>query len=110
MGWVQAGIALALSLGTGALYVALRRTQVEPTATDRAFKRLEGDVEDLFTRVESHLGRISRLKRGANPASPPPEVVPKEVAKRLSRAELLGKYRRNNAESHRHGSPAKRTQ
>ncbi len=110
MGWVQLGIALALSLGTGALYVALRRTQVEPTATDRAFKRLEGDVEDLFTRVESHLGRISRLKRGANPPGPPPEVPTKESPKRLSRAELLGKYRRNNAESHRHGTPAERAQ
>ena len=110
MGWLQAGIALALSLGTGALYVALRRTQVEPTATDRAFKRLEGDVEDLFTRVESHLGRISRLKRGAIPQNPPPQETVKEPAKRLSRAELLGKYRRNNAESHRHGSPAERTQ
>lgn len=110
MGWLQAGIALAVSLGTGALYVALRRTQVEPTATDRAFKRLEGDVEDLFTRVESHLGRISRLKRGANPTSPPPEVVPKEPAKRLSRAGLLSQYRRNNAESHRHGTGTERRQ
>jgi len=110
MGWVQAGIALALSLGTGALYVALRRTQVEPTATDRAFKRLEGDVEDLFTRVESHLGRISRLKRGANPPSPPPEVVPKEPAKRLSRAELLGKYRRQHAEQNRYGARPERSQ
>jgi len=109
MGWVQAGIVLALSLGTGALYVALRRTHVEPTGTERAFKRLEGDVEDLFTRVESHLGRISRLKRGANPPTPIPMEHPKEPAKRLSRAELLGKYRRNHAESNRYGARAERS-
>lgn len=96
-------------LGTVALYVALKRSQVEPTATDRAFKRLEGDVEDLFTRVESHLGRISRLKRVSGPS--PAETAPVAVSgKRLSRAELLGKYRRSHAESDRHGARTERTQ
>lgn len=101
---------MAVSLATGALYVALRRAHVEPTATERAFKRLEGDVEDLFTRVESHLGRISRLKRGATTPSLPPQEAVKEPAKRLSRAELLGKHRRSNAEPNRYGTRTERSQ
>lgn len=109
MGLLQLVSLVALCLSTGALVVALRRRKVEPTATEKAFKRLEGDVEDVFTRVESHLGRISRLKRGASLESPSPTMA-KEPAKRLSRAALLSKYRRDHAQPDRHGARAERTQ
>lgn len=64
-------------------------------STLRAFKRLEADVDDMFERVESHLGRVSRLKR---------EVQAKEASATISnipeaatRAQLLARHRRANA-------------
>lgn len=98
---------LAVLLASGGLYVALRRPKVEPTATERAFKRLESDVEDLFTRVESHLGRISRLKRGANPPAAAP-AVPTVPPKPVTRAGLYAQARRNNADKNRYGASEQR--
>jgi len=105
MGWVQAGITLAVILSSGALYAALRSHKVEPGATEKAFRRLEGDVEDLFTRVESHLGRISRLKRGpGTPATPSaPNPAPPAETKPLTRAALYASARREHADKNRHG-------
>jgi hypothetical protein len=52
---------LALLVSAGSLYVALSRSDRE---VRKAFKRLESDVETMWEKVESHLGRISRLRRG----------------------------------------------
>lgn len=100
---------VATLLATCALLVTLRRPKVEPAATERAFKRLESDVESMFEKVESHLGRISRLKRGA--AAPTGvSATPAQPAKRLSRAGLYAQSRRNNADQNRDGARTERGQ
>lgn len=107
MGLCLAVSVVATLLATCALLVTLRRPKVEPAATERAFKRLESDVESMFEKVESHLGRISRLKRGA--AAPPAvPVAASEPAKRLSRAGLYAQSRRNNADQNRDGARSER--
>lgn len=64
--WGIVGVVLGLLGAVMAAYSVFLRHR-EPLELEertlRAFKRLEADVEDLFERVESHLGRISRLKR-----------------------------------------------
>lgn len=107
MGQAELLSLLALLVATVALYFTLGRPKAEPSATDKAFKRLESDVESVFEKVESHLGRISRLKRGATPASPSPDVAKQEPV-RLSRAGLLANSRRTYAESNRYGAGKER--
>lgn len=101
---------LAVLLGAGGLYMALRRPKSEPTATERAFRRLESDVEGMFEKVESHLGRISRLKRGSSSvAAQPVQPSVEEKTKPLSRAALYASARRNYADKNRHGVGEQRT-
>lgn len=101
-GWEWVFALPGVVLGVVALYVALKHVKVEPTATTKAFTRLEADVEDLFARVESHLGRLSRLK---GRASPPAEAVVKDTRseKPMTRAALYAAARRSNADKNRHG-------
>lgn len=94
---------IALLLATGGVLVALRRPKVEPSATDKAFRRLESDVEGIFEKVESHLGRISRLKRGSSSVAAPALPSVEEKTKPLSRAALYASARRNYADKNRHG-------
>lgn len=98
---------IALLLATCGLLVALRRPKVEPTATDKAFRRLEADVEDLMARVESHLGRISRLKRGTSSPAPA-DVVPVVETKPRTRAALYASARREHAHKNRDGTSVER--
>jgi len=101
---------IALLVATGALYMSLRPRTPPPTMTDKAFKRLESDVEDVFARVESHLGRISRLKRGTSPpvlaSSEPAAPV---AVKHLSRAALYAQARRSYADTHGDGPRQQRS-
>lgn len=99
---VEATSVLALLVATGALYAALKPRKVEPGATEKAFRRLESDVEGLFEKVESHLGRISRLKRATSPLPVEPAAVA-VPGNRLSRAGLYAKARRQYADKDRHG-------
>jgi len=101
---------IALLVASGALYMSLRPRIPPPTMTDKAFKRLESDVEDVFARVESHLGRISRLKRGNSPpVVPSSETAPPVEVKRLSRAALYAHARRSYADTHGDGARTQRS-
>jgi len=101
---------IALLVATGALYMSLRPRTPPATMTEKAFKRLESDVEDVFARVESHLGRISRLKRGTSPPVVPSSETPQPVAvKRLSRAGLYAHARRSYADTHGDGARQQRS-
>lgn len=107
---VEATSVIALLVASGALYMSLRPRTPPPTMTEKAFKRLESDVEDVFARVESHLGRISRLKRGTSPPAMPSSepAAPVEV-KRLSRAALYAHARRSYADTHGDGARQQRS-
>lgn len=37
----------------------------------KAFRELEGESEDMWSKVESHLGRISRLRNNTRPVAAP---------------------------------------
>jgi len=109
MGHAEVVSTIALLVATVSLYFTLGRPKPEPSATEKAFKRLESDVESVFEKVESHLGRISRLKRGAISTLPPPNV-PKEPERARTRGELLVKHRRNYAQSDSHGPRPQRAE
>jgi len=101
---------IALLVATGALYVALKPRTPPATMTEKAFKRLESDVEDVFARVESHLGRISRLKRGNSPpVLPSSETAAPVETKRLSRAALYAHARSSYANTHGDGPRQQRS-
>lgn len=57
MGWFAGLISVA------ALVVAFLAPLYHEKTLRRAFARLEGDFEELQEKVNTHLGRISRLKR-----------------------------------------------
>lgn len=101
---------ISLLVATVALYFSLKPDKSPPTATAKAFKVLEADVEDLMGRVESHLGRISRLKRGtAPPVLPSSQTAAPVETKHLSRAMLYAHARRRHADTHGDGARTERT-
>jgi len=101
---------IALLVATGALYFALKPSKDAPTATEKAFKRLESDVEGMFEKVESHLGRISRLKRGTtSPVLPSSQTAAPVETKHLSRAQLYAHARRSYADTHGDGARQQRS-
>lgn len=120
--WYLLGSMLGVVVGFVALLIALTAlvvslyTYANPDRGVKvAFKRLEGEVDDQWAKVESHLGRISRLKRdGGNVASateepkqlrmfPPSATVFNRPIS--TRSQLLAQaLRRNNAKSSSSGS------
>ena len=89
-GWLALGVAVA------ALLVALGAYFIPQKATRKAFKALEREVDDMWEKVESHLGRVSRLKRSMTEQIPKPEGLhntagPERI---LTRANLLARARR----------------
>ena len=90
---VLGALALFVSLGalSLALWIILRPTN-SPDDVLRAFKRLEDEFEALQDKVNSHLGRISRLKREVLPPTPtkPGDSQP------LTRGQLLARSRRTH--------------
>ncbi len=54
---------IAVILSLGALAVALAAHFLPQRTLRKAFRALERDVDDMWEKVESHLGRVSRLKR-----------------------------------------------
>jgi uncharacterized protein YabE (DUF348 family) len=57
--WVLAGV-LNLAISLAACYIAYTRAG----GWKKAYRTLEMDVEGMWEKVESHLGRVSRLRRG----------------------------------------------
>ena len=89
-GWLALGVAVA------ALLVALGAYFIPQKATRKAFKALEREVDDMWEKVESHLGRVSRLKRSMTEGNPKPEAAPEFPLNRpLTRANLLARARRS---------------
>lgn len=96
---------VAVLTAAAALGVALYRADSNLKTLRKAFRVLEADVEDQFERVESHLGRISRLKRtlgvksDASDGQKPGDVeqVTPITAPR-SRASLLARMRQKNGD------------
>lgn len=64
------GVAILSTLSLGVSLYTLYRLYTQPLKENakilQGFRRLEADVEDIFEKVQSHLGRISRLRRDSS--------------------------------------------
>lgn len=97
--WVFLGL-LTLAINLGACYIAWAARN----AWKKPFRSLEMDSESMWEKVESHLGRISRAKRGSAPAEPrmvPPsngEAAPISVDRSTvpKRSSVLTAWRNRN--------------
>lgn len=93
--WFFIGVALAVAIKV------LIQPIVREKALNRAFKTLEHEVSEQWEKVESHLGRISRLKRDIKKHSgnkdgfdtERPGNAP-EVPPIVTRSSLLAEHRR----------------
>ena len=83
---------IATLLAGGALYVSWYHPSRDTKDLKKGFQRLEADVDEQWERVQSHLGRISRLKREVMP-SQPEAVVPDDTETILKRSDLYRRYR-----------------
>ena len=96
--WIILAIALGISI-SGYLKPIVREKTLK-----KAFRELEHEVESQWEKVESHLGRISRLKRdiakaGRAKEDPTAEqlVVQAKGNANDSRSALLKKWRESHA-------------
>lgn len=95
---------VALFVSLAALGVAIFRAKSDLKTIRKAFRVLEADVEDQFERVESHLGRISRLKRTLGVTSTvdtgktPESAVTELPMGARSRASLLHRLREKHGD------------
>lgn len=91
-------------LGAGALIWATLAPRVHSATLLKAFKALERDVDDMWDKVESHLGRISRLKRTAKDneeiqaalAAPGAARLPATLPRPVSRSDIYRRWRDGN--------------
>ncbi len=103
------GTAFAALVAFLALFVAVSAPYWHDHAMRRAFGQLQDDWEDFHDRINSLLGRVSRIKRDNIRLTKPPEVQSAEpdgapgvereavLARRsLTRAQLLANYKRRH--------------
>lgn len=104
MGLAEVAQWLGLSVAVGFSLAGYFKPIVREKTLKRAFRELEHEVESQWEKVESHLGRISRLKRDIAKASgpkanPAAELVVNEAKGNAndSRSALLKQWRRAHA-------------
>ncbi len=92
-------LAIAVGFSTAGYFKPIVREKT----LKRAFRELEHEVESQWEKVESHLGRISRLKRDIakterHKPDPAPELVADQAKGNTndSRSALLKQWRRSH--------------
>lgn len=89
---------LAIAISLVSIFLASIALWSDPKPWEKPYRALERDCEEMWEKVESHLGRISRLKRNERSALSPDSVpvvsaTPTTQPPVLRRSDLLRRFR-----------------